>query len=430
MALERAFADGTRIVTTPRDGGWTRVGLEAEGRDASRAYIIPLLMRVGRAVVRMDGIGGVGTEEDLRNRGYSRRVLESAIEVMRAGNAALTTLYGIPDFYPKYGYATCGPEYTLHLPLADVPPALDTLPDGWTFAPLTTTDIPAVHALYHQQTRRATGAIVRKLADDETDPTLALANASPDAIQASGRSWSDLATVANDPPHDLAAVTTEPDKDACRVLHDASGAVAGYAWMAMKGWWVQTRDRPQPGPIHLGEVLARDGVAADALVGAVRSWVREAIPTATHVEVVMPPEGPVAHAAALQDGVSVARHTRDGEFMARLLDIGRLFAQLEPELSALVQAARTGFTGTLAIRTDEGEADLGIGDDGVTLEPVAGERLAVVLPQDVVARLAFGAYDVAEVLARLPNPPDERVTGLLGVLFPRRHPHVHAIDRF
>jgi hypothetical protein len=362
----------------------------------------------------------VGTEEDARYLGYSRRVMEAAVEVMRAGNAALTTLYGIPDFYPKYGYATCGPEFTLNLPLAEVPPALDTLPDGWTFRPLAVDDLPAIQAMYHGQTRRATGAIVREGSSDDLASTAALAEASPEAVKVSGRSW-----------NDLAAVASEPGPDACRVLRDAGGELAGYAWIGMKGWWIQTRDRSQPGPFHFGEVIARDGAAADALVGAVRAWAREAEPTATHVSVVMPPEGHVAHAAALQNGVFVTRHTQAGEFMARLLDIGRLFEQLQPELSARIAAARTGFTGSLTFRTDEGVFDLGIAEDGVSLLPApGGERLVVDLPQHELARLAFGGFEPREVLARLPAPPDSRAAALLVTLFPRRHPHIHAMDRF
>ena len=93
--------------------------LQLDGQQVSRVVIVPMLMRIGAAVVRMDGIGGVGTEEEFRNRGYSRRVMETAVEQMRRGDAALSTLFGIEDFYQKFGYETTGPEYTVVLPLAE-----------------------------------------------------------------------------------------------------------------------------------------------------------------------------------------------------------------------------------------------------------------------------------------------------------------------
>ena len=93
--VERSFADGSRIVTVDHPGGTRDLLLLLDGQQVSRVVIVPMLMRIGAAVVRMDGIGGVSTEEEFRNRGYSRRVMETAVEQMRRGDAALSTLFGI-----------------------------------------------------------------------------------------------------------------------------------------------------------------------------------------------------------------------------------------------------------------------------------------------------------------------------------------------
>src|SRR5215218_8798699 len=115
--VDRSFTDGTRIITVNHPSGTRDVLLQLHGRQVSRVVIVPMVMRIGAAVVRMDGIGGVGTEEQFRNRGYSRRVMETAIEEIRRGDGALSTLFGIEDFYQKFGYETIGPEYTVILPL-------------------------------------------------------------------------------------------------------------------------------------------------------------------------------------------------------------------------------------------------------------------------------------------------------------------------
>src|SRR5215212_7644751 len=117
--VERAFADGTRIVFTNHPSGTSDVLLLLHGQQVSRVVIVPMLMRIGAAVVRMDGIGGVSTEEGFRHRGYSRRVMETAVAQIRQGDAALSTLFGIEDFYQKFGYETTGPEYTVIMPLVD-----------------------------------------------------------------------------------------------------------------------------------------------------------------------------------------------------------------------------------------------------------------------------------------------------------------------
>src|SRR5215212_2547555 len=178
--VERVFADGSRIVIVNHPSGTSDIVLQLHGRQVSRVVIVPMVMRIGAAVVRMDGIGGVGTEEAFRNRGYSRRVMETAVQQMRRGDAALSTLFGIQDFYQKFGYETTGPEYSVILPLVDASPARHSLPPGWRFRPLAGDDMPAVMRLYHANTKRATGALIRHDAEDDPSETEQLAVVNPD----------------------------------------------------------------------------------------------------------------------------------------------------------------------------------------------------------------------------------------------------------
>src|SRR3954462_1215842 len=239
--VERDFADGTRTVFVNHPSGTSDVLLQLHGRQVSRVVIVPMLMRIGAAVVRMDGIGGVRTEEEFRNRGYSRRVMETAVQQMRRGDAALSTLFGIQDFYQKFGYETTGPEYTVVVPLADAAAPTRSLPHGWRFRPLTVDDMPAVKWLYHANTRRATGALVRHDAGDDPSETERLAAVNPDSRKIGLRAWNRLSTIA-----------TEPGEDACRVLVDASGGIAAYAWFGAN-WWMGVRRRDLPGAFHIAE---------------------------------------------------------------------------------------------------------------------------------------------------------------------------------
>ena len=76
-------------------------------------------IRVGAAVLPMDGIAGVHTEREQRNRGFARKLLQATVDHLRQGDGALTMLYGIPDFYHRFGYVTAGPEQRLHLTRLD-----------------------------------------------------------------------------------------------------------------------------------------------------------------------------------------------------------------------------------------------------------------------------------------------------------------------
>jgi GNAT superfamily N-acetyltransferase len=416
--VERGFADGSRIVIVKHPSGTSNVLLQLHGRQVSRVVIVPMAMRIGAAVVRMDGIGGVSTEEEFRNRGYSRRVMETAVQQMRRGDAALSTLFGIEDFYQKFGYETTGPEYTVVLPLEDPGAPTRALPRGWRFRPLTVGDMSAVKWLYHANTRRATGALVRHDAGDDPSETERLAAFNPDAQKIGLRAWNRLRTIA-----------VEPAKDACRVLVDESGGIAAYVWFGAN-WWMGVRRRDLPRAFHIAEAMARDAKAADVLLAACRTWASEADSDCESVALAIPPEGPVAWAAAYESGQLLAAYTRGGDFMGRVLDIGRLLRQLRPELAARVRSARLPFQGRLNFRTDEGEAAIVITEDDVVIDGGANGGLVVELPQTALARLCLGGFDPADVLARLPSQPDQEAADLLRLLFPRRMPHIYQMDRF
>jgi GNAT superfamily N-acetyltransferase len=416
--VERGFADGSRIVIVKHPSGTSDVLLQLHGRQVSRVVIVPMVMRIGAAVVRMDGIGGVSTEEEFRNRGYSRRVMETAVQQMRRGDAALSTLFGIEDFYQKFGYETTGPEYTVVLPLADAAAPTHALPRGWRFRPLTADDMPAVMRLYHSNTRRATGALVRHDAGDDPSETERLAGFNPDVRKIGLRAW-----------NRLQAIAIEPGEDACRVLVDERGRIVAYAWFGAN-WWMGVRRRDRPRAFHITEAMARDTEAADSLLVACRTWADEARSDCDSIALAIPPEGLVAWGAAYEGGQMLAVYTRGGHFMGRVLDVGRLLWQLLPELAARARSVRLPFQGRLTFRTEEGEAAIVITADNVLVDSGVNGGLVVELPQTALARLCLGGFDPADLLARLPNRPDREVEALLQVLFPRRMPHIYPMDRF
>src|SRR5215218_7054769 len=152
MTCTSGQSDEPRMVAEDHADGTTEIHAEIDGIPVSRTFIFPMLIRIGEAVVRMDGIGGVATDEAHRHRGYSRRVLETAVDTMRAGDAALSTLYGIPDFYHRFGYATSGAEHTVKLPASDTATPRTCLPEGWLFRPFAPDDLPAVALMYDATT--------------------------------------------------------------------------------------------------------------------------------------------------------------------------------------------------------------------------------------------------------------------------------------
>lgn len=218
--------------------GWTDVVLATDGQDrASACGILAMRLRIGAAVLRVDGIGGVETHEGFRRRGLARYVLDAAIEHMSAGDAALTMLYGIVDFYPKFGYVTAGPDYRLVLPVSE---RVAEVPIGWTVRGFVPTDLPNLQTLYATATVDASWACVR---------------------DATAYPWDRL----------LAVAPAERDHE-CRVVVDDRGVLRGYAWRGRGCGFVDgygTDDRTQ---LIMSDVVAADQRAADVLLDACQDW--------------------------------------------------------------------------------------------------------------------------------------------------------------
>ena len=77
-------------------------------------------MRYGVSVLRVGGIGGVATDEVYRHQGFARRIMEESSTWMNSQDFDVAMLFGIPNFYHKFGYATVLPETWIDIEVQDV----------------------------------------------------------------------------------------------------------------------------------------------------------------------------------------------------------------------------------------------------------------------------------------------------------------------
>lgn len=378
------------IHTIPTERGIVRVALMRDNEELSRTLVVPMTMRIGRSVLRMDGIGGVATPEQHRNKGYSRRVLEAAVDYMLAGDAGLSTLYGIPHYYPKFGFATIGPEYTLWLRSLDT---RDTLPEGITEREGRPGDLSALQWLYHEETSKAYGAVVR---DDDWWV------------------WERLETAL------------EPGTGEVRVV-EHHGQVVGYAWRGSDFWWMQHLHRDTEPALKVAEAFAADHVAADAVLAMCRRWARSL--EQERCDLAMPPESRVARAAMLQDASLTVRHHDEAEFMGRVTGLVALLRSLAPELEArwfLCGATSPRFAVTIVCGAER--ATINGSETGVIVEPGGGGDMTAHLDPGTMARLAMGGFPPETVLERAGVAASVRP--ILDVLFPHVVPYIYPADRF
>ncbi len=77
--------------------------------------------RVGGDAIRTGGIGAVMTDRRYRKRGYMRETAEAGCEAMADQGYGLSVLFGIPDFYQRFGYVPAWDASSITVAERDLP---------------------------------------------------------------------------------------------------------------------------------------------------------------------------------------------------------------------------------------------------------------------------------------------------------------------
>lgn len=349
-----------------------------------------MTMQVGHARFRMDGIGGVATAEEHRYKGYSRRVLEEAMSLMIAGDAVLTTLYGIPNFYPKYGYATLGPEPIIELQSLE---ERTTIAEGLEIRVGEPGDLPELRRLYRDETSQAIGPLAR---DDDW------------------WIWGMLDEAL------------KPDANQVRVVV-RDNMVVGYAWKAATCWWMEHWTRHKPDGFKVAEAFAADAEAADGVLAMCRLWSLDE--KREQVAMAIPVTGQVGAAARLQSVNVLERYGDETEFMGRSTGLVALLRAMRPELESRWRPVIGSMQSFAITVVTGGERATVIGNEqGIEIRTGGDGDIKVVIDPGNVARLVLGGFNPNRVLERLGVP--KSVVPVLSLLFPQRFPYIYPADRF
>jgi predicted acetyltransferase len=83
------------------------------GGAASWLTVIDYRMRIGSGQVKMGAISYVHTKSKYRMKGYMRALMQDTVRYMSHRRYAVSMVSGISDFYYRFGYASCLPDYEL-----------------------------------------------------------------------------------------------------------------------------------------------------------------------------------------------------------------------------------------------------------------------------------------------------------------------------
>lgn len=130
-----------------------------DGKVASVVQVFDRPMRIGNCVVRLGGVGSVGTPLEYRRAGYSSRVVQDTVRYMQAAGYDLSLLStGIQSHYAKAGWVIY-PTYSMELTL---PATLREIPTDLTIEQYEShRDLPALQGIFDRFNADRTGTFVR-----------------------------------------------------------------------------------------------------------------------------------------------------------------------------------------------------------------------------------------------------------------------------
>ena len=353
---------------TPFDEG-TRLELCLEGKAVSGLSVHDLTLRIGERTVRCGGIGGVGTPNEHRMKGYARQILDASITFMQDEGYHLAALYGIPSFYTRWGFAPAMPECRVTIKTRDA----ELAPSRFQVRPMTREDAPSVGALYAAANATRTGTVVR--------------------------------------PEDWAGFKRGPgwtSRFGAFVAEDDQG-VAGYA--------MYTLDQ---GSLEVGEVGYRDRSVWSTLLAEVGriAWDRRL----EELTILGPFDDPF-FAYCQRYGCSITlAYPRNAHCMARVINQDALVETLAPLLRRRATEAGMGGADALMIETELGRTRLSLDSEG--------ETWRFRLPQWALAQLVLGYRSVDDQLFETEAHTDPGAIPLLEAIFPVGYPYTYTPDRY
>ena len=356
-----------------------KVELLADGVSTSWVVVIDIEMKVGMSYLKMGGIGGVGTLEEQRMKGYSRRVLEHSVDFMTGHGYDVSMLYGIPDFYSKWGYASTLSDYKITVPLRNAKRARE----GLHARPMTKENADQVLDLYELTNEQRTGPVKR---DRKT--WFKFRKGSDWRIMADGT-----------------------------VFEDESGKIVAY--YAADRW---------PRVMRVTEVGAREPLFYENVLKHASEVAEQK--QAPEIEVFAPLDHPFTNLCERMGCTATLNYYYDQMGMGRIMNILSTFEKLRPELSRRLGSAELrDYPSRLSIRTDIGSITLELSDSGMSFSEKASADW-IELPQWALMQLILGYRPVSDAMADPTVKTEGNIREILEALFPTGYPYIWLADWF
>ncbi len=350
---------------------------------ASWLIVIDYTIRIGAAQVRMAGIGGVNTHKEHRMKGYMRALCEDTVAYIIREGYDVSMLFGISNFYDKFGYTSCLPEYSMTIQTRNAEKAeADT--SAYKMRLVEERDWDAVLALYNRRTATRTASIERSVEHFR-------------GFNKGSTYWTSAKAV---------------------LWEDESGQLVAYA-----AW-----DKDE----QAVNVIEVHSVQPETYPMLLKAFAQRAIEKRCgEITLFIPPDHPFAEFVQRYGCEWRIKYPTRANGMMRLLNQTQFFDKIGPELERRVAHSRlAGLTHSLQIETDVGTTTLNFHHGKLTGSTDAPAENAITLPQGKLMQLITGCRCVRDLIADPDVHTRGQVRPLLEAIFPQGHPYVWLADYF
>jgi len=343
-------------------------------------------MRFGSVQLKLGGIDGVGTPEEHRNKGYSRRVMEHTITFMNENGYDVSMLYGIPNFYDKFGYATVLPETYVEFDTKDVPTDAPT----YQVRRFQTEDAPKIVELYSANNAERTGTPLR-----------------------TEIGWKEFTRRGGILP------------DPYVVLNEADEVI---------GYFVCNSDNTKIDAIARNCTLLDIGFQDRTIFETIVHFLAHSVnyPSTERIQCAIPADHPFA-IFCRRYGCRTNTYTpKDHMGMVRIINQPSTFKKITGELERRLQRDTdlSQWRGKILISTDLGQDCLEIEQGSVRHTNCQANGFHLEISQDKLIQLMMGRRSIEDLAIEPDVSVSEEIISVLDTLFPLGHPHVWWSDRF
>jgi len=309
--------------------------------------------------------------------------MEDTVEYMKHEGYDVSMLFGISNFYTKFGYAVCLPSHKCTVSTRDAEDAKNDA-GAYPIRNLEKEDMDSVIALYNENNRGRTCSIVRT-----KEHFLKFRKGS---------------RYGQPPDHFL--------------IEDDHKELLAYAVF----------DQSEQ-EVNIVEVESREDRVFPTLLYEFAEMAIER--RCGYMTLFMPPDHPFPEFVHRVGCECITRYPKNGSGMMRIINQKTLFEKIKRELGRRISDAKwENYSGSLAIRTDIGSTAFQIYNG--SLDMYSGQKAEgfLDLPQANLIQLVVGYRTARDIL----SDPDVKISRgiepLLHVLFPETIPYLWLADHF